>query len=52
MVKIHPTAIVDTKASLGENVEIGPFSIIEKNVEIGENVIIGPRCTVYEGSVI
>ena len=29
---IHPTAIVDPKAEIGEGVEIGPYSVIEKDV--------------------
>jgi len=39
MVKIHPTAIVNPKAQLGEKVFIGPFCIIGKNVKIGDNNI-------------
>lgn len=50
--KIHPTAIVDTKARLGNNIEIGPFCIIEGDVEIGDNVSIGARCTIRSGSHI
>jgi len=37
---IHKTAIVDTKAKIGKNVQIGPYSFIGPNVEIGENTII------------
>ena len=37
---IHKTAIVDTKAKIGKNVQIGPYSVIGPNVEIGENTII------------
>ena len=37
---IHPTAIVDASAQIGENVKIGPYSVIGPNVEIGENVEI------------
>jgi UDP-N-acetylglucosamine acyltransferase len=49
-VKIHPTAIVDPRAQIGENVEIGPYSVI------GAGVVIGEKCTiqahvVIEGSV-
>ena len=33
---IHPTAIVDSKAEIGEGVVIGPYSVIEKDVIIGE----------------
>ncbi|WP_319759217.1 acyl-ACP--UDP-N-acetylglucosamine O-acyltransferase [Maridesulfovibrio sp.] len=34
---IHPSAIVDSSAQLGENVKIGPFSIVEANTIIGDN---------------
>ena len=37
MEKIHPTAIVSSKAKLGNNVNIGPYCIINENVEIGDN---------------
>ena len=37
---IHPTAIVDVNADLGEGVEVGP------------GAIIGPRCTVGAGTII
>lgn len=58
---IHPTAIVDKSASLGNKVTIGPYSIIEKNVQIGAGTEIGPfvritgntkigkNCRIYEG---
>lgn len=63
-VTIHPTALVNSKAELGENVYVGPFSIIEKNsvigdgsrivsnVLIGENTIIGKNCNIFHGAVI
>lgn len=36
-VRIHPTAIVDAKARLGENVIVGPYSVIGPDVEVGDN---------------
>ena len=33
---IHPTAIIDTKAKISNDIEIGPYTIIGPNVEIGE----------------
>jgi UDP-N-acetylglucosamine acyltransferase len=45
-VKIHPSAIVDSQAELGEGVEIGPFCCIAGTVKIGDNTIVGPRVTV------
>lgn len=38
--KIHPSAVVDPRAEIGEDVEIGPLAIIEAGVRIG------PRCIV------
>lgn len=40
---IHPTAIIDPSAIIGENVEIGPYSIIGADVEIGDESWIGPH---------
>ena len=37
---IHKTAIIDSKAKIGSNVEIGPYCVIGPDVEIGENTII------------
>lgn len=37
---IHPTAIVDQRARLGEGVEIGPYVVIEGRVSIGDSTII------------
>lgn len=48
--KIHPTAIVDSGAELGENVEIGPYAIIENNVVIGEGCRIGPQALIASGA--
>ena len=40
MVRIHPTAIVESGALLGKDVCIGAFSIVEKNVSIGDGTLI------------
>jgi UDP-N-acetylglucosamine acyltransferase len=61
---IHPTAIVDPSAKLGEDVSVGPFTIVEgkstvgdgcqigSNALIGENTIIGKECKIFHGAVI
>jgi UDP-N-acetylglucosamine acyltransferase len=49
---IHPTAIVDPKAEIGEGVEIGPYSVIEKGVSIGERTKIGSHVVIREGTQI
>lgn len=38
--KIHPTAIVGSKARLGNNVEIGAYAIVEDHVSIGDGCTI------------
>jgi len=48
MATIHPTAIVDPKAQLGEGVEIGAYSIVGPDVVIGERTWVGPH-VVIEG---
>ena len=57
---IHPTAIVDPKAEIGDDVEVGPFTVIEKeavigsgtrirsHVFIGEGTRIGKNCRIYQ----
>ncbi len=37
---IHPTALIDPRARIGERVAIGPFSIVEAEVEIGDDTEI------------
>jgi UDP-N-acetylglucosamine acyltransferase len=39
-IEIHPTAIVEDGAQLGNNVKIGAYSIIGPNVKIGDDTII------------
>ena len=34
---IHPTAIIDSAAQIGQNVKIGPYCIIEADTVIGDD---------------
>lgn len=43
---IHPTALVDPGARLGENVTIGPYAVIGAGVEIGEGTMVGPHAVI------
>jgi UDP-N-acetylglucosamine acyltransferase len=47
--EIHPTAIVDKNAVLGQNVRIGPYTIIGGSVIIGEGTEVGSH-VVIEGT--
>jgi UDP-N-acetylglucosamine acyltransferase len=46
-VQIHPTAIVDASAKLGENVRIGAFTLVGAGVEIGDGCDIGSHCSLH-----
>jgi UDP-N-acetylglucosamine acyltransferase len=43
---IHPTAIIEDGAVIGDNADIGPHVVILRNVSIG------PNCRVHAGAVI
>ena len=43
---IHPTAIVDSKATLAPNVTVGPYAVIEAHVEIGDECEIAAHVVV------
>ena len=47
---VHPTAVVDPRARLGEGVEIGPYAVVGAEVEIGDGSRIGPH-VVIDGRV-
>ncbi|MFC0679011.1 acyl-ACP--UDP-N-acetylglucosamine O-acyltransferase [Lysobacter korlensis] len=45
-VKIHPTAVVESGARLGEDVRVGPMCYIGPEVEIGDGTTFGTHCSV------
>lgn len=51
-VNIHPTAVVDASATIGNHTKIGAGVYIGPNVKIGENVIIYPNVTILDESTI
>src|SRR3954468_19507594 len=50
MTKIHPTAVIDSKAKIAGDAIIGPYAIIGPEVEIGTGSTIGAH-VVLEGHV-
>lgn len=46
MAKIHPTAVVEDGAVLGDGVEIGPLCYVGKNVRIGDGCRLIAQCSV------
>lgn len=60
---IHPTAVIDTGAEIGNGVYIGPYcvigkakigdgAVIESGVRIYDNVTLGDNCQIKSGAVI
>ena len=43
---IHPTAIVDSNAELGSDVNVGPYTVISGDVKIGSGTTIGSHSTI------
>ena len=41
MAKIHPTAIVEDGATLGEDVEIGPYAHVGRDAKLGDGTTVG-----------
>jgi UDP-3-O-[3-hydroxymyristoyl] glucosamine N-acyltransferase len=49
---IHPSAIVDPTAKLGERVSIQPYAVIEAGAKIGDDTIIGAGSYIGHETVI
>ncbi|MCB1230235.1 MAG: acyl-ACP--UDP-N-acetylglucosamine O-acyltransferase [Verrucomicrobiae bacterium] len=43
--EIHPTAVVDPKAELGEGVQIGPYAVIRAGVQLGDGCVVHNHAT-------
>ena len=46
MAHIHPTAIIEPGAQLGESTRVDAYSIVRSEVRIGEGTSIGPHCVI------
>ena len=49
---IHETAIISSKATIGNNVYIGPYTVIDDNVIIGDSCYIGVSCHINKNTII
>lgn len=52
MRRIHPTAVVDPMAVLGDDVEIGPYCVVEGPVRIGAHTVLRPHVTILGDTVL
>ena len=46
MAKIHPTAVVEDGAVLGDGVEVGPLCFVGRNVRIGDGTRLIAQCNI------
>jgi UDP-N-acetylglucosamine acyltransferase len=46
MARVHPTALVDAKAELADDVEIGAFTLVGPGVRIGAATVVGPHVVI------
>ena len=51
-ITVHPSAIVDPKAELGEGVEVGPFCIVEAGTQIGAGSTLESHVIIKRGTSI
>ncbi|MEO0344401.1 MAG: UDP-3-O-(3-hydroxymyristoyl)glucosamine N-acyltransferase [Pseudomonadota bacterium] len=49
---IHPSAVIDPSAEIGNGASIGPFTAIGKNVTIGANARIYSHCSIADDTAI
>ena len=49
---IHPSAIVDSDAQIGEGVSIGPWALIGPGVSVGHGTTIGPRVLIERDTIL
>ncbi|HEY0079377.1 MAG TPA: UDP-3-O-(3-hydroxymyristoyl)glucosamine N-acyltransferase [Pyrinomonadaceae bacterium] len=49
---VHPSAVIDETARLGEGVHVGACTVVGRGVEIGAGVRLYPNVTIYEGARI
>ncbi len=46
---IHPTAVIDPSATVGENPSIGPYVTIAAGCSIGNNAVLHSHVAIYDG---
>jgi UDP-N-acetylglucosamine acyltransferase len=50
--RVHPTALVDPAAELGEGVVVGPWAIVGPRVQVGDGTEVGPRVLIERDTVL
>jgi UDP-N-acetylglucosamine acyltransferase len=50
MRQIHPSATVDSKAEIGNDVVVGPYTVVERDVVIGDGCVIASSVVLASGA--
>ena len=50
--QVHPTAIVDPGATLGDGVIVGPWALLGPGVTVGDGTEIGPRVLIERDTIL
>jgi len=50
--RVHPTAVIDPSARIGERAHIGPYVVIGERAEIGKNAVLLAHVVIYPGVTI
>jgi UDP-N-acetylglucosamine acyltransferase len=50
--QIHPTAVIEPGAELGEGVTIGAFAYVDRDVKLGDRCVLGPHTTILRYSTL
>ena len=49
---VHETAVIDSTAVLGDDVEVGPYTVIGPNVRVGAGSVIGPHVHIVRDTTL
>lgn len=49
---LHPSAVIDASAILGEGVSVGPLCVVGPGARIGAGSVIGPHCFIGADAVL
>lgn len=49
---VHPSALVDPDAELGQGVEVGPWTFVGPGVQVGDGTTLGPRVFIERDTVV
>jgi UDP-N-acetylglucosamine acyltransferase len=45
--QIHPTAVIEPSAKLGQGITVGPYAYIASNTQIGDGCCVGPHTVIH-----